>query len=75
MELCSQNVTDPKRKQPVYNISVDRWFEHFKALLGKDIDTDSDDLVGDEDGDLNRKLYVAFHDFVKAFDCINFGLF
>ena len=29
----------PKRKQPVHNISVDRWFEHFKALLGKYTDT------------------------------------
>ena len=37
---------------------MDRWFEHFKALLGKNIDTDSGDFVRDEDGgdNLNRPI-------------------
>ena len=45
-------------KQPVNNTSVDRWFEQFKALFGKYIDIDSDDLIRDEDGnyDLNRPI-------------------
>ena len=39
----------PKRKQPVNNISVDGWFDYFKALLEKYIDTDSGGLVRDQD--------------------------
>ena len=32
------------------NISVDRWFDYFKALLDKYIDTYSGGFVRDEDG-------------------------
>ena len=32
-------------KQPVNNISVDRWFEHFTALLGKDIVTKMEMII------------------------------
>ena len=35
------------------------WFEHFKALLGKYIGTDSDDLLGGEDGDVNLNRPIS----------------
>ena len=45
---------------------MDRWFEHFKALLGKYIDNDSDHLVGGEDGDDNVNRPISREEVLLA---------
>ena len=46
-----------KRKSVYNNISVDSWFQHFRALLEKDVDFDFDDEVfEDSESFLNRPI-------------------
>ena len=48
----------PKRKSVYNNISLDSWFQHFIALLKKEVDFDFDDenAVQDNESSLNRPL-------------------
>ena len=46
-----------KRKSVYNNVSVDSWFQHFRALLEKDVDFDFDDEVfEDSESFLNRPI-------------------
>ena len=45
------------KRKSVYNISVDSWFQHFRALLEKDVDFDFDDeVVEDSKSFFNRPI-------------------
>ena len=47
------------RKQPINNISTEKWFSHFKALLDKDTQSNdeiTDQYCGEEDHYLNRPI-------------------
>ena len=48
----------PKRKSVYNNISLDSWFQHFRALLEKEVDFDFDDenAVQDDESSLNRPI-------------------
>ncbi len=48
----------PKRKSVYNNISLDSWFQHFRALLEKEVDFDFDDenAVQDNESSLNRPI-------------------
>ena len=48
----------PKRKSIYNNISLDSWFQHFRALLEKEVDFDFDDeiAVHDNESSLNRPI-------------------
>ena len=48
----------PKRKSVYNNISLDSWFQHFRALHEKEVDFDFDDgnAVQDNESSLNRPI-------------------
>ena len=48
----------PKRKSIYNNIPLDSWFQHFRALLEKEVNLDFDDenAVKDNESSLNRPV-------------------
>ena len=48
----------PKRKSVCNDISLDSWFQHFRALLEKEVDFDFEDenAIQDNESSLNRPI-------------------